>query len=499
VYVVHCILFWWMFGLNSLPIGGDGYFHYTIASQLSFSNPVQSIEALPFTLLGEQGPDHHWLIHWLQKPLTALFADAESGVAIATIVWAALVPAFLCAIMRLYQVPYAPLIAVIGVWGLYLLPDRLLMFRAQNAAIVLLAMMALLMSAQRYVWVAIFIFFFNHAYQGVVLAGAIGLATLLAHGAVHRKFDRVLISASIAGLILSLLVSPWFPDNIRYFLVMMMSRLVSPLNNLALMGAEWLPLGPVSLLKLGLVGHISLTFAWIILGLQWRSCTEKIKLKRALTFTIFASLLLILYARHWRMGEFYGPISAMAFGFCLTLLVNRGRVLVGLIVLAVFIPTVTHQYVKKPIITTTDSGFNAHCQYLNSNTRPGDMVFNLPWSVFPYLYHCAPQLKYISGLDGLMLSQGDPEVFRVWYYLYRGYLDKLDSIDVTAVFTTTRTAFVLLEPNSSSVMNWILAEVSGSRVVLIDDGGILISLEHSDQSTGHIDSVSNRFSTLPSR
>ena len=79
MYGVHCALFWWMFGLENLPIGGDGYFHYTIASQLSISNPAQSIEALPFTVLGEQGPDHHWLIHWLQKPLTFFFADTGYG------------------------------------------------------------------------------------------------------------------------------------------------------------------------------------------------------------------------------------------------------------------------------------------------------------------------------------------------------------------------------------------------------------------------------------
>ena len=118
VFAGHCVLFWWLFGLDVLPLGVDGYFHYTIASQLGVTNPVQSVESLPFTLLGADGPDHHWLIHWLQKPLTVVLGDIESGLGVATIIWAALVPALLCGILRFHAVPYASIIAVIGVWGL---------------------------------------------------------------------------------------------------------------------------------------------------------------------------------------------------------------------------------------------------------------------------------------------------------------------------------------------------------------------------------------------
>jgi len=476
VYAIHCVLFWWIFGPDNLPIGGDGYFHYTMASKLAIGNPAQSIEALPFTVLGEQGPDHHWLIHWLQKPLTLFFTNSEHGIAPATIAWAALVPAFLSAILRYYHVPYAPVVATIGVWGLYILPSRLLMFRAHNAAIVMVVFMALLMSAQRYFWVGVFIFFFNHAYQGVVLAGAVGLAALLSHALIYKRFDRFLISASLAGFILSLLTSPWFPDNIRYFLIIMMGRLVSPLNNLALMGREWLPPEPSMLFKLGLVGHVCLILSWLILGTQWKFSAGTAKLKRALTFTILASIFLMLYARHWRMGEFYGPISAMAFGFCLALLVNRGRLLVGLIILSTTVLTISHQYLISPPYRATAIKVESFCEYLEDNAEPDDLVFNLSWSSFPYLYHCQPQLAYISGLDGMMLAQGDGEIFRIWYYLSRGYLGYLDSKDVAAVFSKTNSAYVLLEPHSANVKVWLLGEIKGSKLVVSNSSGHLISL-----------------------
>ena len=465
-----------MFTLEYLPIGGDGYFHYTMASQLSLSNPVQSIEALPFTLLGERGPDHHWLIHWLQKPLTLLCASTEYGIASATIAWAALVPAFLSAILRFYRIPYAPLIATIGVWSLYILPSRFLMFRAQNAAIVMVAFLALVMSAQRYLWVGVLIFFFNHAYQGVVLSGAVGLAVLMAHGLIYKRFDRQLISASLAGYILSLLTSPWFPDNIRYFLVIMMGRLISPLDNLALMGREWMPPEPSMFIEFGLVGHVCLVLSWLILGTQRSFFTGTTKLKRALTFTILASIFLLLYARHWRMGEFYGPISAMSFGFCLALLANRRKLLVGLLILFTTVLTVGHQYLKSPLNKATVINVESFCDYLEDHAEPGNLIFNLSWPSFPYLYHCQPRLTYISGLDGLMLSQGDSDTFRIWYYLSRGYLGYLDSKDVTSVFSKTNSAYILLGPHSANVKVWLLGEIKGSKLVVSDGSGHLISL-----------------------
>lgn len=474
VFVIHCVVFWWMFGVESLPIGVDGYFHFTIASQLGFSNPVQNIEALPFTLLGETGPDHHWLIHWLQKPITVLFSSMDSEVALAAIVWAALVPAFLCAILRSYLIPFAPIIAVVGVWGLYILPDRLLMFRAQNAAIIMVVTLTLLMSAQRYLWVGVFVFFFNHAYQGVVLAGAVGFSALLAQVLANRRFDRLLISSATAGFLLSLFTSPWFPDNIRYLIVVMMGRIVFPFNNMALMGIEWLPLGLGTLLRLGPVGHVCLILAWMILARQWRCRAGTAKFKRALTFTILSTVFLILYTKHWRMGEFYGPLSAMAFGFCIPLVARK--VLVTLMVLFVSILAGIHQYLQRPQIEVKFSAYAAHCGYLNKHAKAGELVFNLPWGAFPLFYRCAPDLKYISGLDGMLLSQGDHEVFRTWYYLYQFDLEHLDAEEVSSVLTRTGSDYILLEPGDETTKDWLLNNVTGSSLVHSDTDGYLIAL-----------------------
>lgn len=479
VFAVHCILFWWVFSLDSLPLGADGYFHHAMASQLSITNPAPSVEALPFTVLGAQGPDHHWLVHWMQKPLTVLFPNTDSGFAYATIVWAALVPAILSGILRRYNIPYAPVIAAIAVWGLYLLPIRLLMFRAQNVAIVMIVLLALSMSARRYIWVGVIVFIFNHAYQGVILAGAVGFAALLSHALIHRQFDRNLISATLAGLILSLFTSPWFPDNIRFFLTVMMGRILSPVDNIMLTGVEWNPFGFINLTELGqvgLIGHTCLIFSWLTLAFRWSSLEKNTTLKQALTLTVLATVFFALYLRHWRMAEFYGPISAMAFGFTLLLLPKPAKPWIPPLVFSLLVAAGIHKFVFKPEFVAHSSQYDGHCQYLAENSAPGAMVFNLPWGAFPYLFKCAPQLRFVSGLDGMLLLQGDPEVFRIWYYLFIGALEHIDPSMLNNVLDRTKSTYVLLDPRSAITKDWLLAQVSGSVLVHSDNDGYLMSL-----------------------
>lgn len=477
VFAVHILVFYLLFDSASLPLGTDGAFHYQLASQLGLSTPWVDIQALPYTLLGEQGPDHHWLIHWLQKPLTVLFGLSPGGMAQASIVWAALVPAAISLLLRGSGVPHAWAIAIVAVWGLFLLPDRFLMLRAQNAAVVMVLALGLLMNSKSYVKVALFVFLFNHAYQGVILAGAIGLSALLAHAFVYREFDRTLLSSALAGFILSLLTSPWFPDNISYFLIVTLGRLTTSVSDLSLMGTEWLPLGPTALFKLGLVGHLSLLCSFWLIFRFGKEAGEKQDYKRALLFAVLAALFLILYARHWRMGEFYGPVAAASLGFSLALVPQQHRNWGIAAMLVALIATAAHQWIKHPTGHPPASSHAGLCQFLDKNAQAGELVFNLPWPSFSPLYGCQPDLKYISGLDGLLLMQGDPEIFAIWYRLNRGQLDSLDNEAMLRTLARTEARFIHLLPGQLSTAQWLLETIPGARPAYSGESGYLISLD----------------------
>ena len=477
IFALHVLAFTALFDPATLPLGTDGPFHYRLASQLGLTSPWVDIEALPFTLLGPQGPDHHWLIHWLQQPLTAIFGLSAERMAQAAIIWAALVPTAICLLLRTSNVPHAWALALVAAWGLFLLPDRLLMLRAQNAAIVMVIGLGLLMNSRAYLKVAAFVFIFNHAYQGVILAGAIGLAALLAHAWVYREFDRPLISAAVAGFILSLLTSPWFPDNISYFVIMTLGRLTTPVTDPSLMGTEWLHLEPVTLFKLGLVGHLSLLCSWFLLLRFGKDSTARQEQKRALLFAILATLFLLLYARHWRMGEFYGPLAAVSLGFSLCLVPTERKKWVSAIVAAMLLATASHQWLKHPTGHAPAGSHAGFCQYLDDNAHPGDLVFNLPWPSFSPLYGCQPGLKYISGLDGLMLMQGDPEIFAVWYRLNRDQLAQLSIEETLEVLAKTGARYVLLAADQHDTAQWLLENIPTARPAYADEAGYIISLE----------------------
>jgi hypothetical protein len=458
-------------------LGTDGFFHYRFASELGFTSPWVDVSALPFTLLGEAGPDHHWLIHWLQKPLTLAFGDTAYGMALASVVWAALVPATLTLLLRLHAVPWSWAIACIAVWGLFLMPDRLLMFRAQNAAIVMVVALGLLMSSRSYLKIALFMFLFGHAYQGVILAGAVGLSAMLSHAWVYRKFDRPLLSAAIAGFILSLLVSPWFPDNIAYLMVVTLGRLMNQVNDLSLMGTEWLPLGPVVLSKLGFIGHLCLSTSWIILFRVGRNQGDRQAYQRALLFALLSTIFLLLYARYWRMGEYYGPVSAVSLGFALALIPQRSKRWRGIIAAGVLLASAAHQWIKHPDIVGAIDDYQGQCSYLAANAKEGELVFNLPWPAFSNLYGCQPQLRYISGFDGLLLMHGSPEIFRIWYLLYTAQLEQLTASEVLLTMEKTGARFILVAHNQPGVAQWLLDNIPHAASVYSDRSGYLLSLE----------------------
>ncbi|MEP1470675.1 MAG: hypothetical protein ABJK25_06875 [Halieaceae bacterium] len=475
VFLLSCLAFFICFDIESLPLGADGYFHFVMASKLSLGNLAQSVEALPFTLLGKEGPDHHWLTHWMQKPFTLI--SEENGISYAAVLWAAVVPAILSALMRLEGVAYAGVFAIVGVWGLYLLPDRLLMFRAQNSAIIMVVVLGLLMASRSYIKLAIFTFFFAHAYQGVILAGVTGIAALIAHRLVNAEYDRQMVVACLGGFLLALLTSPWFPENISYFTVMMLGRLISPIDDVSLMGTEWVPVPFELLFQLGFVGHFCLIASWVIIFFSRRKDYSRDTFTYALVFALTATLFLFLYARHWRMGELYGPLSAVALGFSSSLLVNKARKkYLPALVFFIIVVTFLHQVLKHPEYPSHELKFEGHCQYLNDRAEIGDTVLNLSWSSFPFLYYCSPQLVYAAGLDGLMLAHGDPDVFRVWYLLGNQRLEELDAIAVISLFEKIGVQFIIFAPEDAMSVSWLLRHAPESEVLHADSDGILVQV-----------------------
>ena len=91
----------------------DGYFHFKIAQLIASNGPWVDVEWLPLTVLGDAGPDHHWLWHVLLVPFTWL-SPAFMGLKCATVLTAAAVPSALCWLLLRMRVPWPALFALLA-------------------------------------------------------------------------------------------------------------------------------------------------------------------------------------------------------------------------------------------------------------------------------------------------------------------------------------------------------------------------------------------------
>ncbi|MEC9071582.1 MAG: hypothetical protein VX938_04345, partial [Myxococcota bacterium] len=91
----------------------DGYFHFKISEMIASNGPWVDVSWLPLTVLGDEGPDHHWLWHVLLVPFTWL-GQGFMGLKWACVLTAAAVPAFLCLLLHRMGVPWPGLFALLA-------------------------------------------------------------------------------------------------------------------------------------------------------------------------------------------------------------------------------------------------------------------------------------------------------------------------------------------------------------------------------------------------
>lgn len=113
----------------------DCFYHMAVSDEIAVSPPYVDIRWLPYTLLGRDGVDQHWVWHMLAVPFT-VFSDSLTALKLAISGTAALVPVAVNLFLRSYKVSYAPMLAILAVTGSLILPERFLMLKAQNIAII---------------------------------------------------------------------------------------------------------------------------------------------------------------------------------------------------------------------------------------------------------------------------------------------------------------------------------------------------------------------------
>ncbi len=424
VFAIALVYFRWQVGHWQGVPDFDGHYHLRVIQWIAHEGLWSDIPWLPFTVLGERGPDHHWLWHvallplaWLPDQQALLWGAAVNG---------ALAVAAIALVMRLLGVPAAPLFAVLAVTAGTLMPMRLMMLRTQNAAVVYMMLAVWAMARERYKTLGVIAFLFMESYHAGVIMGPMAAIGCLVRSSTERRVVLTPLVAVGAGLSAALLVSPWFPRNIEYLMFHLFFKTPHSLLGdqvSSLIGTEWYPPGWARLALEAWPAHLMLAAALIAFR----------RLRADTWLAIGVALLsLWLYWQAARFAEYYVPFAALAAGLAARdMQVNGRRYVAALALWAAIAGSVGILGAAHTRLMAADHLARVGAG-LRELGRPGDIVFNSSWSDFMALVWWADTFRYVNGLDGHYLAYRDPARFALWLAAGAGVLDDPAGVIVAA-------------------------------------------------------------------
>jgi hypothetical protein len=360
--------------------------------------------------------DHHMLFHVWLAPFAR--GDLILGAKIAAAAGAA--AAFLA--------PYA-LLCRQGVrraeaWNLAILAAapaflfRMEMPRAQSWAVVFLVAALALLFSRRDRWLLPLGAVFGWSYDGFPALIVVAAAAVVARARTTRSFDARPVAYAAAGVLLALLVNPYFPSSFRF----VFHHLAGKLNDAGVAaGVEWDPLPIAGWLGWG--GLIALlTAAGAIL---WRA---RATLDDRRLTAVYAALAFLVLAWRWsRFLEYLVPLGGIALALCLHERVDatvrglgqrarRAATAALFVWLAATSVAAAMQIRERP---PADRHREAS-QWIAVHSAVGELVFNANWDDFPLLFFHNPKNAYVTGLDPTYLSRRDPGMHELWRRLRSG-------------------------------------------------------------------------------
>jgi hypothetical protein len=403
-------------------LDNDGYYHIRWSKMIRESAPhLPKFKWLPLTTLdGDDYVDHHFLFHILLIPFT--FGDLRVGAKLAAPIFCSFAMAALFGLLVVYRVPYrwawlAPLVASSEPF-LY----RMSMTRAPSLSLALLAVGAYLILTRRTLLLAVLGFVFVWLYSLFPLILVFSVAYSIAVYLAERRIDLRAVWASASGIVMGLIINPYFPENLKLFKEHLLMKTSSSFS--VDVGVEWYPYDTWVLLGGSAVAFV-IYFA-AILAFDYRRRIEDLK---PLFFLIISVLLLLMSLKSRRFIEYWPPIAVLFAAFTIRpdwtavrrWFVNvRDRAIASLaaavVTVSLLLGLAYNVVQTSEDMKSEDSPyqFKGAGEWLAANTQPGSIVFNTNWDEFPMLFYYDTNNTYIVGLDPTYLFDRDHELWNVY-------------------------------------------------------------------------------------
>jgi hypothetical protein len=422
VTLVAASIFTWILTLVPGLSGIDGYFHIRFSKEIWEKGIPDTFPHLVYTLYSTNFADDHFLFHILQIPFT--FGNLIGGAKVYGAVFATLAILLFFSLLDRHRIRFAP------AWTLVLLASsapfltRICMARAPGISLCTLLLATGIVLAEKERWLLPVSAFYVWLYGGFPLVAGLACSAFAASLMEQKKRPQVLLACGL-GILLGLVVHPYFPNNIAF---LFKSYTQIEFADVVPAGNEDYPYASSSAVRNAL-----LPWALMLITATFFFLKSDTLSSSARTLFVFSTLLLCLYLNVRRFVE-YWPVFAVLFSafalnpYLATLDMNkvwssiRGRLIIAAAVLAIALcgwDTLDHVADYRRGDRRPDAYAGA-AAFLRDTSELNAIVFTGDWDDFPLLYHFNTHNRYIVGLDPHYLYYYDNALYALWNGIIKG-------------------------------------------------------------------------------
>lgn len=471
------------FATSDMP-DNDGFYHIKLAWLMRTEGLKPAFPYLPLSILNEnEFYDHHFLFHVALMPFT--FGDLRTGAKWAAVTFASL--AFL-AVWYLFQrqrVPYAWLwsIGLFGISDAFLF--RMSITRAQSLSLGMLALGTAWLLEKKYKHLAFLGFVYVWTYDAFPLLIALAVLHFLAVALTERRLDFRPLLYTSAGILLGMVVNPYFPDNLIFSYHHMLPKLADATS--VRVGNEWYPYDTKQLLDNSLPALVAFASGALALGLTSR------KMDARTALGLFVSLLfgLMLFQAR-RFVEYFPPFALIFAAFAWTPLIEskpaqQSAAASRLPYLSLFqryFPVAMLSLViaigigrsispaRAALDRSKPYGLYANASsWLEKNTPAKARLFQTDWDDFPRLFYYNTHNTYLVGLDPTYLQLYDPDLYDLWVDITQGDVENPSQV----IASTFGSHYIHTDLNHRDFLQ-AAAEDPGLREVYRDDQAVIFEV-----------------------
>jgi len=405
---------------NPYFVGEDAFYHVQMAKSIMQQGIISKFPYLYDTILNARFVDWHFLFHILLIPFIKIFGDIV-GPKILTISILSSIFVLVYFIFKTRNLKFAFVYALLL---FFIMPSsfylRMSFIRAPVLSLLLVVLSIYLFLKEKPVALGIVFFIYMWSYYiGSVIPLSLIMFYLVCQIINREKINYQMFVFPIIGLIAGLVINPFFPNNLSFYLVQ--SSVI--FNPPYYIGMELFPPNSWNWFTSSMMAII-IFFSGIFISLL-KNIKQNSKIVALLALSL---ILLILQWKSMRFVE-YWPVIGAIFGILLlmpyieVIVLNfRGNFKkIGTWVVIVFILGLIQlglikgieQYTEALKLAQTSGFINEYQQianYLVKNSNNGDLVFT-KWDLFPYLYYFDQKNYYIVGMDPTFLEKYDKKLF----------------------------------------------------------------------------------------